>query len=121
MSEKEKPSYEYICFGELVYEFDPSSKKKTEGKIKRRLKYYGAGAYDQARVDYIRTLKNDLYAEITAYEKSRFFKKIDSPYTVMADFDTAAMTSVYSAQYPAIARSEVERMVSFAVYLYYTR
>jgi hypothetical protein len=121
MAEKEKPSYDYICFSELVYEFDPASKKKIEDKIKRRLKYYGAGVYDQERVDYIRILRHDLYAEISSYDKSRFFKKTDSPYTVLADFDLAAMTDEYAGKYPAIDRDGIASMIHFAVYLFYTR
>ncbi len=36
----ENPSYDFICFSDLAYEFNDSDQIETESKIKRRLKYY---------------------------------------------------------------------------------
>lgn len=121
MTVKGKPSYDYICFSELVYEFDDSVRKNVETKIKRRLKYYAAGAFDAERADLLRGLKKEMYAEITSGCASPHFKKTDSPYTVLADFDTAGMAADYCAKYPAVAQEDMAYMVQFAVYLFYTR
>lgn len=54
MEQKSNQSHDYICFSDLAYEFDFSNLKEAEKKIKRRLKYYNLGSYNQERVDYIR-------------------------------------------------------------------
>ena len=48
----------------LVHEFDEAEKNETRKKIKGRLRYYKLGEYKQEREDYIRALKNALYAEL---------------------------------------------------------
>jgi hypothetical protein len=58
LKEEFENTYEFVCFGDLAYEFDLSNTKEAESKIKRRLKYYQLGAYEQNRVDYLRRLKN---------------------------------------------------------------
>jgi len=65
MAEKSEHTYDYVCFGDLVYEFDFSDLKEAEKKIKRKLKDYGLGKYDQNRVEYVRSLKNEFYFDQT--------------------------------------------------------
>lgn len=48
----------------MVHEFDEVEKNGTRKKIKGRLRYYKLGEYKQEREDYIRALKNALYAEL---------------------------------------------------------
>jgi hypothetical protein len=73
--EEQENTYEFICFGDLAYEFDFSDRKEAERKIKRRLKYYHLGDYDQERVNYVRELKNDLYTEISLQSNQNTSKK----------------------------------------------
>ena len=51
MAETNKQTYDFVCFSDLAYEFDFSDLKEAEKKIKRKLKYYRLGKYDQARVN----------------------------------------------------------------------
>lgn len=69
MRETTKQTYDFVCFGDLAYEFDFSDLKEAEKKIKRKLKYYGLGKYDQERIEYVRELKNDLFKEISLQSK----------------------------------------------------
>jgi len=86
MEQATQQTYNLICFTDLAYEFDFSDKKEAEKKIKRRLKYYKLGDYNQERIEYIRTLKNDLYAEIALGTKSNYFQKSKSNYADLEDY-----------------------------------
>lgn len=121
MDDHKGQAYDYICFTDLVYEFDLSKKKETERKIKRRLKYYKLGAYRQERVDYIRQLKNALYVEISQTTESRYFHKSTSVYADLADFDVEQMTEEYSKKYEKVDKDELRAMINFAIYLYHLR
>lgn len=121
MPEDEKQTYHFICFTDLAYEFDFSDKKEIEKKIKRRLKYYKLGEFNQSRVDYIRTLKDDLYREISSGTKSRYFNKSKSNYADLSDFNIERMTTDYAKKYEQVAEKEMIGIINFAVYLYHMR
>lgn len=121
MKEEQENTYDFICFGNLVYEFDFDDKKETERKIKRRLKYYKLGEYDQERVDYIRELKNELYSEIRKETKSLYFNKSNSNFADYEDFNFEGMLTDYSNKYILISKSDLGRMINFAIYLYHLR
>jgi hypothetical protein len=118
---QESPTYDFICFSDLAYEFNPQEKKEIEKKIKRRLKYYKLGNYNQERVDYIRCLKNDLYAEISLESKSTYFSKSKSDYADLNDFDINRMAFDYLKKYEKVNAKEMIGMINFAVYLYHLR
>jgi len=121
MTDDKKQTYDFICFTDLAYEFDFSEKKEAENKIKRRLKYYKLGDYNQERVDYIRQLKNDLYLEISKETKSRYFQKSKSAYADLADFNIERMVADYITKYDKVDNSELMGMINFAIYLYHMR
>ena len=80
-----KETYDFICFSELAYEWDASAKKNTETKIRKRLRSINQG-YDPQRIDYIRSLRNDLYNEISLSDRSEYFTKSTIEYADLADF-----------------------------------
>jgi hypothetical protein len=121
MTEDKRQTYDFICFTDLVYEFNISDKKEIEKKIKRRLKYHKLGDYRQTRVDYIRTLKNDLYAEISSGAKSKYFNKSKSNYADLNDFNIEGMTVDYAKKYGQVEEKEMTGMINFAIYLYHMR
>jgi len=121
MPSDQKQTYDFICFSDLVYEFSFSDKKSIEQKIKRRLKYYKLGDYQQERVDYIRNLKDDLYGEISSRSKSKYYTKSNSTFSELRDFDIPKMNADYSAKYHNLSEREIETMINFAIYLYHLR
>ena len=121
MTQTSEQSYDFICFTDLAYEFDFSDHKEAERKIKRRLKYYNLGEYDQERVDYLRELKNDLYNEISLHSKSKYFNKSKSNYADLTDFDIERMQSDFGKKYKKINSSELVGMLNYAIYLYHLR
>lgn len=121
MTSPSNPTYDYICFSDLAYEFDFSDRKEAERKIKRRLKYYKLGSYNQERVDYIRHLKEDLFREISLQSKSKYFTKTESTYAELADFNLEKMESDFLEKYEKIDRSDMNRILNFAIYLYHLR
>ena len=121
MTQISEQTYDYICFSDLAYEFDFSDLKEAEKKIKRRLKYYKLGNYEQERIEYIRELKNDLYREITLQSKSRYFNKSKSNYAEFTDFNIEKMKSDFLEKYKKINSSDMYGILNFAIYLYHMR
>lgn len=118
---RNNPTYDFICFTDLAYEFNPKDSAEIEKKIKRRLKYYKLGPYLQERVDYIRGLKDDLYRELSKYDKSIYFKKATKKYAHPADFDFELLLSDYLKKYPLVDQRDMTAIMNFAIYLYYLR
>ena len=121
MTQKKKETYDYICFTDLAYEFAISDRKDVEKKIKRRLKYYDLGDYDQKRVEYIRKLKNELVSEIRLTTKSRYFNKSKSEFADLADFDTQKMKVYFLDKFNEVSEPDMEGILNFAIYIYYLR
>jgi hypothetical protein len=121
MEQATQQTYNLICFTDLAYEFDFSDKKEAEKKIKRRLKYYKLGDYNQERIEYIRTLKNDLYAEIALGTKSNYFQKSKSNYADLADYKFEKMKLDYLKKYTSISENDMSGILNFAIYLYHMR
>jgi len=111
-------TYDFVCFSDLAYEFNNNENKETEKKIKRRLKYYSLGNYDQNRINYIRTLKNDLYAEITKYDKSQYYLGPTGKYADIKDFDFENLKQDYLKKYPQVSTQDMGRILNFAIYLW---
>ena len=117
-----KYSYNFICCTTLIDEFDFSEIKRTNQKIKRKLKYYKLGDYDQIHIDYLRSLKNELQDEIHLYNKSKYYqKKNKSKYADLGDFDTDLMVNDYVEKYDKVSKSDMYGIINFAIYLYYLR
>ena len=121
MAEKIEQTFDYICFSDLAYEFDFSEPKEAEKKIKRKLRYYGLGKYDQERVEYVRNLKNDLFKEIRLYDKSEYYIPSKSEFAEFTDFDHFKMKVDFIKKYKKISVSDMSRILNFAIYLYYMR
>jgi hypothetical protein len=121
MAEKSEHTYDYVCFGDLAYEFDFSDLKEAEKKIKQKLKYYGLGKYDQDRVEYVRSLKNELFKEIRLYNNSKYYIQSNSQFAEFTDFDYEKMKGDFLKKYEKIGYSDMSRIINFAIYLYYMR
>jgi hypothetical protein len=121
MAETSEQTYDYVCFSDLAYEFDFSDLKEAEKKIKRKLKYYGLGKYDQERVEYVRSLKNDLFEEIRLYDKSEYYIPSKSEFAEFTDFDHFKMKDDFIKKYKKISVPDMSRILNFAIYLYYMR
>lgn len=115
------PTYNFICFTELLNEYASSQKPVVEKKISRRLKYYKLDGYDAMRVGSMRTLKNDLATEITQFSKSTYYRKSEEEYAALADFDITRMVADYCKKYPAIDQPEMRAFIDLALYHFYLR
>jgi len=115
-------TYDLVCCTTLIYEFDFSDIKETNQKIKRKLKYHKLGDFDQIRIDYLRSLKNELQTEIYLYNKSKYYKKsTNSKYSDLADFNTDLMVADYIDKYNKVSKSDMYGIINYAIYLYYLR
>ena len=132
-------TYESIVLNALHGEFSFSKKEEAEAEIKRKLKRYKAGAYDQQRVDLMRRFKNELQWEIGLRplpelsihrelgsrephykpRESRYYVGRHGRYGDYTDFDMPKMTTDMIAHYPQIPAKEIEWFVRFAVGTYY--
>jgi len=121
MTEDKGQTYDFICFTDLVYEFNFSEKHEIEKKIKRRLRHYKLGDFDQNRVEYLRQLKNDLYSEISSGTKSKYFNKSKSNYADLSDFNFDRMALDYANKYEKVDENEMKGLITFAICLYHMR
>lgn len=113
-------TYNFVCFSELAYEWNPSDRKNVETKIKKRLKANNE-KYIQSRIDYIRSLRNDLFDEISLSKKSRYFAKPNFEYADIADFNTKQMLLDFEKKYNEITKEDLLNIIEFAIYLFYVR
>jgi hypothetical protein len=114
-------SADTVVLDVLAYEFAFDDPVESERKMRRRLRYYGLGPYQQARVDRLRRLKNEIQSEIHRGRQSRYFAGSHGKYAVLEDFDAERLIRDLSESYPDIPREEIQAFVPFAVYLYYLR
>jgi len=114
-------TYDGEALGVLAYEFSASNKTEAEAKIKGRLKRKKLGAYDQARIDTLRRLKDELQVEIHKAEKSTYFTRCHDHYCDMRDFDVPRLSADVAARYPQVPKTEIESFVPFCVFNYYLR
>ncbi len=119
--DKSNVTYNFICFSNLAYEFNLEKSVQIESKITRRLKYYKLGPYSQEKVDYIRQLKNELYVEISKYDKSIYYKESYGKFAHQDDYDLELLKKDYLKKYTLIDESDMVAIINFAIYLYYLR
>lgn len=112
-------SCNFVCFTYLAYEFELADRKQIENKIKSQLNYYKLGKYSQETVDYIRSMKDDLYNELSKDKK--YWRSNTSGYAEIDDFDIEKIISDYSVKYCQIERGDMWRIINFAIYLYYLK
>jgi len=117
----DEPTYYYICFTVIAFEFDITEKADTEQKIKKKLKYHKLGKYDQSKIDNVRNLKNELLFEISRNTKSRFYKGSKSQYASLNDFDTQTMINELGIRYSCIDKNELTGIINYALYLYHLK
>jgi hypothetical protein len=116
------PTYENEVLGVLVYEFFPSEHAESERLIKGRLRRKKLGPYDQARIDRLRRLKDELQVEIHKGPKSAYFTGSHDPkYVDMRDFDSARLARDMIRKHPGVPAAEIEGLVPFCVFNYYLR
>ncbi|MDR2861562.1 MAG: biotin--[acetyl-CoA-carboxylase] ligase [Syntrophobacterales bacterium] len=119
---KSQNTYDFICGSTLIWEFDIAEIKETNKKIKRQLKYYKLGDFDQNRINYLRNLKNEIMAEIHLYQKSKYYQKSNnSIYADFSDYNIALMVSDFIEKYDKISKSDMYGIINYAIYLYYLR
>ncbi len=121
MANSKGHTYDYICFTDLIYESDYVTKEMVEKKIKRRLKYHKLGEYNQLRVDTIRKLNSELWAEIKSGSRSTYFHKTDSIYTEIGDFNIEQMVVDFCKRYTKVSSEDMRAIIGFGVYYYYSR
>ena len=114
-------TYDFICFSSLLYELSDSESVITEKKIKRLLRYYGLGPYQQERIDLIRAIKEDLRKEFSLRAKSQYFVDSENELDEMEDFELDKMKSDYLKKYKSISDTDMMEFLKSAIYLYYLR
>lgn len=118
---KDVPSYSFICFSELAYEFSIIDRLEIEKKIERKLKYNNLENYNQEIVNNIRVLRNELYEEISLRKNSKYFIKSTSKYSSLEDFDIDKMEIDFKEKYNNLNKEDLLKILNFAVYIFYLR
>jgi hypothetical protein len=115
-------SYEWECLSVLAYETASDDPKEAERKIKSRLRRKKLGAYDQARIDRLRELKNRVQQEFfTGWQGSKYYVGGKEGSAEVADFNIPVLLQDLRTAFPEIPADDVERITSLGVFLYYLR
>lgn len=114
-------TYDHSCFMVLAYEYGDNKIKESEKKIRAKLKYNKLGAYDEARVNKLRELTEELSAEIRLQNRSAYFSKSNNEFSNMEDFDFKKWAEDLSIKYPTIDKKELDSIVGMAVHLFHCR
>ena len=123
MAKKKQPTKtaDEVILHVLLYEFGFDVPVEIERKIKRRLRYYRLGPYQQTRIDLLRRFKDEVQDEIGLFDRSRYHLGNHTGYAAMEDFDFERLTQDLSAAYPEIPLAEIAAFLPGAIYLYYMR
>ncbi len=124
MTPTARQNYDDVAFNVLIREFHFSSTEESDELIKKRLRRTKLGAFDRARIESLRKLKNDLYAEVSKQEKSRYYigptgKLRLKTEVAMSDFDLPRLTKDMLGKHPRVRRRSVKSFVPFAVFCYH--
>jgi hypothetical protein len=119
-----RSTYESVALSVLVYEFPFTEKRETGAKISARLKRRRLGDYDEARIERLRRLKDDVQREIGKQSDSSYFVgplegEPRRRYVEMTDFDIARLTADLVKKYPEIPDEEIGWFVPFATFIYH--
>ncbi|EIJ40340.1 MULTISPECIES: hypothetical protein [Galbibacter] len=115
-----KETYDFVSFSELAYEWELADKDVVESKIKRRIKSLNE-KYNQVRVNNIRSLRHELFEEISLENKSKYFIESQGKFADIGDFNLDQMVIDYNEKYTEINNSDLVNIIEFAVYLFYVR
>jgi hypothetical protein len=122
LNKTKKPrTYEGEILSVLTYEFSQEEHAASEKKIKRRLREKKLGAYDQARVDALRSFKDDLQDELHKRDKSPFYAGSHGEYSKMEDWDHDRLLLHLQKKHAKVPEIEIARFLSTAIYIYYLR
>lgn len=113
-------SYDMSVFQVLTDETEGADPKVAERKIKRMLRRRDLGAYDQAQVDALRALRDDLQHEIGKFQRSAYYRGTPE-LSPTQHFDDQRMIADYSRKYPQVRHPDIGGVVGYALYYYYLR
>lgn len=116
----EQESADLAIFQVLANELPGDGYQKTDARIRRKLQRAKV-PYEQGHVDRMRALHAALRDEISKLQLSKYHRGVAGTFAAPEDFDTEGMVRHYRAKYPEISEEDFQRMVGFAVYLYYLR
>lgn len=119
--ERARAAYDGEVLAVLRDEFPNDDQALTNEKIRARLREKSLGAFDAARVDTLRRLKDDLQSELSSGPRSGHFTGAHGLYANPEDFDHAELVNDYTAKYPRVSSEAIAAFIPLAVYLYYLR
>lgn len=118
---KEKESRELASFQILANEIAGTDPSKTRARIRRKLQRSGLGEYDEAQVDQLRRLRDDLEQEITKFDRSKYFTPSASQFASLENFQSDRLARDFCERYPTVDKIDMAGIVGFALYYYYLR
>lgn len=97
-----------------------ADKAVVESNIKKRIKSLNE-IYNQERVNNIRSLRHELFEEISLGNKSKYFRNAKGKFADIGDFNLDQMFIDYKERYTEIYSSDLVNIIELAVYLFYVR
>jgi hypothetical protein len=119
--ESEKESPEVAIFDVIAKELPGEDEKGTNAKLKRKFKRSNFGPVDQALVDTVRKLHNELKQEIRMAESSLYYHANNDAFASPSHFDVDRLVRDTHHRYPSMSTDALYQLANFAIYLYYLR
>jgi hypothetical protein len=114
-------AYDSELLAVLGYEFSQSDVAVSERKIRRRLREKGLGAYDQARVDAARALKNDVQQVFDHRTSSPFHKPGADKHAAESDWNLPGLVAHLQARHSTLNPESVHGFVRWGLFYYYLK
>ena len=115
-------SYEWECLAILANEISDDDPRDAERRIKTKLRQKKLGPYDQARIERLRSLKNEVRSEFSLpCHDSRYFLGCKSGWADFADYDLQRLATDLATRFPDIALDNITGIVRLSAFLHYIR
>lgn len=115
-------TYEWECLAILAHEISDDDPRNAERRIKTKLRQKKLGSYDQAKIDRLRSLKNEVRNEFSIpSQDSRCFLGCKSGWANFADYDLRRLAADLAGRFPDIAMENISGMVQLSAFMHYIR
>ena len=118
---REPATFESEVLGIVAFEFGTSRRSESDRKIRRRLRDKKLGPFDPTRVERLRTLKDDIQAELAKHLESQFYKSQGGRSMDLGDWRIDDLHRYFVRRHQEVAPDEIARFLPYAIYLYYLR
>lgn len=104
----------------LTFEFRPDETEAYHRKVRRMLNRHKLGDYDQARIDRLRALKNEIQSILSNPRDSDCYRG-PTAFARRENWDEERLVASLAERHPNIDRNAIAEFLTYAILNYYER